>query len=311
VSDTEETDWKLVKGKDAVDQSQQTDEIYFARPAGNFKTRATAVRDIMATLTATRSDKYRPDIFNHPERIRKEYVKGDFEATMAGILAVDDDIFRHFDNLVPAGQRALKFFQDCSSEAEDILSMMDEYCEVGPPAGQTEQYDVVSCAQMLVDLVSAIGLNLTERQPLTSDVREEAAKTLTVLLTTVVLDRNVDAYQNTTWPRKVMWKESLQERNLCYALIGSGTRSSSNRQPFVLDVLQYLPEAQRFIEQLETVLDRLSQIGWGPAPKAYRDKLGDIIMKLKGLGEAGPSASSSASGKRGAGPMDRKAKRMK
>ena len=82
----------------------------------------------------------------------------------------------------------------------------------------------------------------------------------------------------------------------------------------MLNVLQDLPEAQRFVDVLEDVLDRgLKTIGWGPAPSSYTDKLSAIIAQLKR--GSGPSSLSSLtpaeSSKRPASSLERKAKRMK
>ena len=114
-----------------------------------------------------------------------------------------------------------------------------------------------------------------------------------------------DAYQNSTWPRRRPHGELSIDRNLYERLIGTTSRTSPAGGNFVIKALQDLPEARHFVEELEELLVMLETIGWGPAPQAYRDKLGALISQLKGSGL------SMSSGKRPAGSLDREVKRMK
>jgi hypothetical protein len=302
-SDTEETRWQLKKDYSASEVGRQT--------RGMIKERMRTVRDIMATLSSQLTDDFRADIFETPDEISMDdpFVLGDLEATLAKILIKDDDIFHQFNVLVPRNARAADYFRKMGLKAQHTLVLLDNYSEVGPASGG--QHDVIWCAQELVDIVDAISHNITERQPLSPASREEAAKALVFILRTVVKDRNHEAYQNSKWHRRPKHGEPSIDRNLYERLIG--TKSRANPGNFVLKTLQDLPEAQRFVSDLEECLRVLKTIGWGPAPSAYTDKLNAIITQLKR--GSGPSTLSSLTAaqtmKRPASSMEGKVKRMK
>ncbi|KAL2072535.1 hypothetical protein VTL71DRAFT_11878 [Oculimacula yallundae] len=294
-SDTEETQWQLQKAYSTLDTSRQTRSMIKERPR--------IVRDILATLSNLDTDSYRPDLFESAVDINTEsaLVKRDLEATVARILMTDDNIFNHFQTLVSRNVRATDYFDKMGIKAQTTLNLLDRYCEIGPSAGQ---HDLIRCAQSLVDIVNSISINVTERQPLSSASRSEAAKALVSIFSTVVRDRNHDAYQNSTWPRRRPHGELSIDRNLYERLIGTTSRANPAGGTFIIKALQDLPEAQQFVEELEEILALLGTIGWGPAPQSYRDKLAGLISQLKG-------GVSMSSGKRPAGSLDRKVKRMK
>ncbi|KAG4430334.1 hypothetical protein IFR05_014187 [Cadophora sp. M221] len=296
-SDTEETQWQLQKAYSTPEAGRQT--------RGVIKERLKTVRDILATFSDIDTDSYRRDLFDSGDDITTEpiFVKRDLEATVAKILILDDSIFHHFQTLVSRNVRATEYFNKMGSKAMATLDLLDRYCEVGPTAGQ---HDLIRSAQTLVDIVNSISINVTERQPLSPASRGEAAKALVSILSTVVRDRNHDAYQNSTWPRRRPHGELSIDRNLYARLIGTTSRTNPAGGNFVIKALQDLPEARHFVEELEEILDMLGTIGWGPAPQAYRDKLGGLITQLRGA-----SGVSISSGKRPAGSLDHKVKRMK
>jgi uncharacterized protein YheU (UPF0270 family) len=296
-SDTEETQWQLKKDYTASDLGRQT--------RGMIRERMKIVRDIMATLSPVLPEEYRGDIFKSPDDITMEgtCVTGDLEATLSRLMILDDDLFHQFKDLVSRDTRATEFFRKMELKAQSSLDLLDKFCEVGPDAGK---HDLIWCAQTLVDIVNSISANVAERQPLSPASREEAAKALVSILGLVVRKRNVDAYQNLTWQRRRPHGEAQIDRNLYQRLIGSTSRSNPAGEDFVIKALQDLPEAQRFVDELENILATLETIGWGPAPQNYRDKLIRLIRQLKG--GSGPSASL---GKRPASSMERKVKRMK
>ncbi|RDL34581.1 uncharacterized protein BP5553_07709 [Venustampulla echinocandica] len=304
-ADSEETEWQLLKKKDIPHgQSMWSDPGRQTR--GMIKERMKLIRDMMATLSQKVTDDYRRDIFEDPEdiSIHNAFVPRDLEATLSRLLFLNDDMFHQFNSLMPNNTRASEYFRKLSVKARDTCDSLDKYCEVGPAAGQ---YDLISCAQILVDIVDTIHRNIAERQPLSSESREEAARALVTILRMVVKERNHDVYQNLEWTRRRPHGEPQIDRNLYLRLIGSTARANPAGGSFVLKALQDLPEAQRFVEDLEDTLAILETIGWGPAPQAYRDKLAGIITQLKDK----PSPGNSTSGKRPATSMDRKAKRMK
>ncbi|KAK0119177.1 hypothetical protein ONS95_008034 [Cadophora gregata] len=295
-SDAEETQWQLMKAYSTVQVGRQT--------RGVIKERLKTVRDILATFSEIDTDSYRQDLFKSGDEITLEpvLVRRDLEATVAKILVMDDSIFNHFQTLVSHNTRATEYFIKMGAKAQTTLELLDRYCEIGPSSGQ---HDLISSAQTLVNIVHAIDTNASERQPLSPASRVEAAKALVSILSMVVRERNHDAYQNSTWPRRRPHGELSIDRNLYERLIGTTSRTSPAGGNFVIDALQPLPEARHFVEELEEILAILGTIGWGPAPQAYREKLGALISQLKGSGL------SMSSGKRPAGSLDRKVKRMK
>ncbi|KAF4636101.1 hypothetical protein G7Y89_g1992 [Cudoniella acicularis] len=295
--DSEETIWELKKHRPAIQASRQT--------RGMMRDRMAAVRDIMAALSHVVTEDYRKDIFESPTDFTtgEIYVPADLEATLSRLLILDDDVFRRMNSSVPSNERALGYFRKIIIKAENTCALLDNYLMVGPAAGQ---HDLIWCAQTLSNIVDSIHRNITERQPLSPLSRAAAAKALVTILGMVV-ERNKEVYNDLSWQRRRPHGEPAIDRNLYLRLIGSLSNANPPINPtFALEALQDLPEAKRYVEDLEEILAKLESIGWGPAPLAYRNKLTDIIVQLKGR----PSPSTSG-GKRGASSVDRKVKRMK
>ena len=300
-SEVEETRWQLRKDFQNSRLGRQT--------RGMVKARMEVVRDIMATLSPAITDNYRPDIFDFPDNIMEDsiLVERDLEASLARLLVLDEVFFYKFQSLVSRNLRATEHFRKMSLKAEEAFHLLQEYEARGPVTGQ-EQHDISWCAQTLVDIVDSISNNVTMRQPLSPSSRAEAAKSLVAILKDVVKNHNYDHYQSVTWPRRRPHGEKQIDRNVYERLIRSTSRSNPSGGTFVIKALQDLPEAQRFVDDLEETLGLLEAIGWGPAPQAYRDRLSALITQLKSV--PAPSASST-SGKRRASALEREAKRMK
>jgi hypothetical protein len=298
-SESEEIQWQLKKNFQTSTHSRQTQALLRAR--------INVVRDIMAALSPEITDTYRPDIFNTPDDITDGniLVERDLEATVAKLLVLDDVFFNKFRSLVSPNIRATEYFRKMGLKAEETFLLLEQYVQSGPTEGR--HHDLNWCAQTLVDIVDTISLNVTMRQPLSPSSRAEAAKSLVSILKTVVR-HNYDIYTTVKWPRRRPLGELQIDRNLYERLIGSTSRSNPSGGNFVIKALQDLPEAQRFVDDLEEILGKLEAIGWGPAPQAYRDRFTALIAQLKGVSIPGASSSS---GKRPASGLDRKAKRMK
>jgi hypothetical protein len=299
-SDEEETTWKLKKDYRV--------RAYGLHTRAMIRERLKEIRDILATLSNESSVDYRKDIFESVDDISLEdvLVPHDLEATISRLLVNDDDVFSQFKSLISHNTRALDFFRKMNLKAKHSCHLLDEYVQHGPATGQ---HDLIWCSRQLVDIVNIISVNVTERQPLNSESRKEAAKSLVSILLEVVKNRNTDVYQDDRLPRRRQHGEPHTDRNLYQRLIGSISPQNPVGNTFVIKALQDLPEAQAFIEDLEEILSILETIGWGPAPKPYREKLAALIAQLKR--SPGPSALSLPS-KRPATGGDRKIiKRMK
>jgi hypothetical protein len=298
-SDEEETTWLLKKDYRTSAHGLQTRSMV--------RERLREIRDILATLSPESSVDYRKDIFESVDDITMEdiLVLHDLAATVSRLLLHDDDVFYQFKSLVPHNTRASDYFRKMDLKAQTACQLLDDYVLNGPATGQ---HDLIWCSQELVDIVNSISTNVTERQPLNPSSREAAAKSLVSILMEVVKNRNTDVYQDDRVPRRRQHGEPHTDRNLYERLIGSTSPQNPAGNAFVIKALQDLPEARLFIEDLEEILSILETIGWGPAPKAYREKLAALISQLKG----GAGLSTSAPGKRPGSGMERKViKRMK
>ena len=308
----EDLDWELREGSESEEIRWQLGKDFQTSTLGRqtrsmIRARTKVVRDIMAALSSEITNSYRPDIFDSADDITNGniLVERDLEATLARLLILDDGFFHKFRSLVSRNVRATEYFRKMGLKAEEAFLLLEQYVQSGPTEGQ--HHDLNWCAQALVDIVNTISSNVTMRQPLSSSSREEAAKSLVAILKTVVR-HNYDIYQSVTWPRRRPHGELQIERNLYERLIGSTSQSNPSGGNFVIKALQDLPEAQRFVDDLEEILGKLEAIGWGPAPQAYRDRFTTLIAQLKGVSV---SAVSTSSGKRSASGLDRKVKRMK
>lgn len=300
-SDEEETVWQLKKDHRASTPGLQTRLM--------IRERLKEIRDILATLSQESPLDYRRDIFESTSDITAEdvLVLHDLGATVSRLLVHDDNAFYQFRSLVPHNTRAVDYFRKMESKAKSTCQMLDDYVQEGPVAGQ---HDLIWCSQELVNIVNSISTNVTERQPLNSSSRKEAAKSLVSILMEVVKNRNKDVYQDDRLPRRRQHGEPHTDRNLYQRLIGSTSPQNPPGSAFIVKALQDLPEARLFVEDLEEILSILETIGWGPAPRAYREKLAALIAQLKG--GPGPSASTAGPAKRPASGSDRKViKRMK
>lgn len=302
-SDSEDTTWRLKKDHLKSSMGRQTRSM--------LKERMREVRMLMATLSPTVPEEYRTDIFASSEEFGSGnmVVPHDLEATISRMLALDDEFYYQFKSLISRNDMATDYFRKMHAKAQNTCQLLDQYIQTGPAAGN---HDVLWCGNMLVSIVNKISSYATDRAPLSRSSREEAAKTLVSILREVVMNRNRDAYQAITWPRRPTLGEKQKDRNLYQLLIGSASRAGPADGSFVIKALQDLADAaERCIEDLEQILETIGSGGWG-APLAYVEKLRGIIAQLKRLRASGRAAGpSSTSAKRPAGREDRKVKRMK
>ncbi|PSS23098.1 hypothetical protein M430DRAFT_33684 [Amorphotheca resinae ATCC 22711] len=297
--ESEESKWELKKKLSPSQLGRQTRRL--------LRERRNTVRDIMATLSLERTEDYRKDIFESPDDITIADIAmpGDLGGTFSKWFLYDDDAFFRFKPIVSHNKRASAYFRSMDLKAHATCELMDRYAQMGPAPGEIH-HDVIWCAQTLADLVNSIGQNIIGRQPLSQSAREEASRALVSILREVV-NRNKDVYQDDRLPRRRPHGEPQTNRNLYQRLIGSTSPANPAGPMFVIKELQGLFEAQPFVEDLEEILSKLRTIGWGPAPQAYREKLGTIIAQLKGeSGSASPSAE-----KRPASSVNRRTKRVK
>lgn len=305
-----ENEYQLVKKNDTNSSSSDSVVHPPSRVTRGMRgQRLAAIRDIMATLSHHEvQDTYRPDIFDDNGRGVSDYsvAPQDLEKTLARIIFHNDRIFRQFDSFVPDNVRAEEYFQKMVYKAQSYCDILGHYAIHGPDStGKT--HDVIWCGNALAEAVESIHKNIGARGQLSSDSREVAAKALIDILK-IVISKNTEVYpQVMNWPRRRPHGELQIDRNLYMRLIGKESPHNPAQGTFVLKALQELPEAVRFVEDLEEILVLLTNEYAYKAPTAYTNKLREIIARLKGTNSPGESSS----GKRPASSMDRRAKRMK
>ena len=295
--------WQLTKAKNHIHRGSQT--------RASIQKRIGEIRDILATLSDLFLDDYPSIVFDNLDDLTEDsiYVKNDLYATLSRLLILDESLLDRFNRIVPPNVRASDYFYKIERKAKEACRQLDVYVEAGPAPSSTIQHDVPWCAQELVDIVKSIGANIVLRQPLNPSSRRAAAQALVSILTEVVIRRNTDVYQNNRFPRRRPHAEAMKDQNIYVRLIGEPSPHNPPGNFFVLEHLENLPEARFFIGELEDVHRHLSGIGWGPAPRDYRDRLSGLIANLEG-NTSGLSSSSST--KRPGSSHDRKGnKRMK
>ncbi|KAG9236002.1 hypothetical protein BJ875DRAFT_249652 [Amylocarpus encephaloides] len=298
--DSEETEYHLSrKGASAGSHRLRQDPSRQTRAM--IRDRVDAVCDMLATLSPDKfAHEFRRRIFGVSDNITINNVLAprDLETTLARILVLNDNMFQQFQTFVPDDARASEYFRKMAEKAQYTCLLLDKYCEFGPDPSGTH-HDLIWCAQTLVDIVGEIHQNITERQPLSSASREEAARALIDILRTVV-KRNREVYLNLTWPRRRKHGEPQVDRNLYMRLIGVDNKDNPARGTFVVNALQDLPEAQRYVEDLEEISARLDEIAW-KAPQPYKIKLHAVISQLK---KDRPPTAATSSGKRAASSLE-------
>ncbi|TVY20887.1 hypothetical protein LARI1_G001300 [Lachnellula arida] len=313
-----ETEWQLWKRTTSpFERYQQTTRM--------LADRVNIVRDIMDTPAPihTTNDP-RTNTLQNPETINAHnfLVPGDLEATIFRLLALDEYIFHQFQLRIPSSVQALDYyFLQMKRKAQETWELLDEYSADGPVYGH--HYDVIWCAQVLVNIVEAIHKHIRDNQPLPPASRENAAHALVSILQLVV-DKNFEVYEHANWTRRRPAHEPGRARNLYLMLIGEVSPENPAGGTFVLRALEDVSDTRRSVRQLEAISIKIAGIGWS-APEPYRKRLNQIIARMRGgagpgFGAGpppgpppGPGPESGPSSKRPAarGPSNRNVKRMK
>jgi hypothetical protein len=301
--------WRLQKdGRTSVSQFQteNTDPT-------NVQNRCKHIREMLSVLSTELVENYRPDIFNNIDSIMSKdiLVPADLEATLSRLLLKNDLLFFQFEALIPPNLREADVFRKLEAKARQACCLLDEYIQ-RKPSTNSKQYDLAWCAAELVNIVSQIDNRLNEHRFLFPSTRQEAAKALVSIMYEVVMNRNTDIYQNSYVSARPRYNQLLTDRNLYLRLIGSPSPQNPPGNAFVLTVLQHLPEACMFVENLERIWLALDSVGWAsktPYVVAYRKKLADLIAGFKD--DHSNRSRTLAPGKRSAETFEQKIKRMK
>jgi len=298
-------------------------------PTARFQThdmlweRKELIRDILATFFLDHlTNEFRPDIFDEGGEnlinavAQNLLVPQDLVRTLSGVLMLDDDCFRRFEDLVPKDVRDLEYFHKMEFKAEKAVEMLEQYERTGfkdawvatGPAQEAFEHDVPWCAQTLVDIVDSINAFVRNRQHgLSQSSLVEAAWALVKILHLVV-GKNFELYINSSWPRVRPFGERTIDRNLFQCLLGPTSDSGPAKGNFVISALENLPDAANTVRasssELEAIADKLPRPGYD-TPRAYVERLGRFIERLTGNFRARTSSEMSA------GPSSGKRRRMK
>jgi len=269
--------------------------------------RIQTAREILATLSETPVDRYRPDLTGESDgkRVVKE---GDLEGTIFRMLLRNDSMIAYFlasmRNHEPLNPR-FRHFRD---RADTAVNAFDKYVNASDPERATLSKDPQWCYTTLKDVCEQVkSVIIYSDRELDDHDRRAAANTLVYILGQVVCrneehrathDGGSNQSHNRGQPGLV------RTFSLCRALIIEPNHN------FILDVLDEFP--LEFIGHLLPELIRIEQMARNTnIPWTYVKKLGDIISNLDGSGSRSGTEPVESSRKRTSLDSDRYPKRVK
>lgn len=262
--------------------------------------KAEEIKEIMAALSPSIADEYRPDIFDHLAVIQSfetALAQQDLPALVAMSMMVNQDMFHHFRAIVSPSYCAADFFKKMGQKADDSLALMTEYLQSGSAVVTNETPDIPWCARTLINIVSVIRDKIL-RSTLSKPAKAEAGNTLVHILDEVV-NRNINAYSGAIWDRTPQRKLPDRDNNLFHRLIVAPTRSAD--PPFIIHELNYLIDStQHLVDHMEAIGEQMPK---GGAPSTYTAKFRELLSRMK--------RDQSSGSKRPGGEMSRDPKRAK
>lgn len=244
-----------------------------SRLNGRSMSRTDEVRDIISAFShTTLPEEFEPhqaanmDLERTPEVC---VVQGEFEATMFRLAVIDENVYRAMNRTMPAGARAIIFFNKIMARCDSLLTEFDEYCQNGP-IRDGRALEIPLVVKKLEVNLALIQKNIFVRSGEGIDDATEAV----VKVLGNIANRNYDAFENNAWGRRTPRGETANDRNLFAQLI-------CNDRSFALDCLKTLPG--RILRQgaLDAVFTKLQNNGASPA---YLHRFGAL---MRGSGSAG------------------------
>ncbi|GAW18226.1 hypothetical protein ANO14919_077000 [Xylariales sp. No.14919] len=269
--------------------------------------RIQTAREILATLSGNSVETYRPDLTG--ENVGKRVVKeGDLEETIFRMLLQNDSLFSYFLASMRDREPLNPRFRRFRDRADAALDAFDKYVK----ASDLERVELSKnpqwCYKTFKDILEQIrSIILYSERELDDFDRRAAANTLVYILDQIV-GRNEDhdavRLNDDDGSCTEDQLKNTRKINLCNELI---VESSHN---FILDILDKLP--LEVVNHLMPDLSRIERtIANTNAPQSYRNKLGDIIARLRGVSSRSGSEPAESSRKRASQDDDRYAKRVK
>lgn len=247
--------------------------------------RVQEVREMLASLTDTPVDTYRPDLFDNPREGRRVVKRNDLECTIFRMLCQNNEFFHYFLSSMRTDELVHNPFRRLQQRAEFVLAQFDAYAR-NPTAysSLTHPCDVEWCATHLCLVAQHVRSTITSHASKPWEYRE-AACTLVMVLCAAV-DRHQDL---------------PPERSLYHKLIYDINYS------FVIDILDENippPAIKPLVSSIEDVLGSMHRLG---APDRCKAKLEALCGRAREARNPVPSSGT----KRHGGSDDRKAKRMR
>ncbi|TGJ85059.1 hypothetical protein E0Z10_g3695 [Xylaria hypoxylon] len=269
--------------------------------------RIQAAREILATLSGNFVENYRPDLTG--ENVGKRVVKeGDLEETIFRMLLQNDSLLSYFLASMRDHERLNPRFRRFRDRADTALDAFDNYIK----ASDLERVELSKnpqwCYKTFKDISEQIKsiINYSERE-LDDFDRRAAASTLVYILDQIVNrneDHDVIRNRDDGGSYSEGQLKDTRKINLCNELV---VESSHN---FILDILDELPS--EFVDHLLPDLSRIERtVANINAPRSYRNKLRNIIARLRGVSSRSGSEPAESSRKRTSQDTDRNPKRVK
>lgn len=275
---------------DSDSDDSATEESY---ASSNSEARKETVRDMLSVFDpkALPSEYGRDFADDGPATACGEelFAHRNLAATVYRLAIRDETFYRRLRRVVSRDICASSYFVKQGSRANDVMSKLDRYAEVGPPeTPQSRNVDVRECARTLRLIVHQICVgrdSRASRESLGAAVISKVAEILVDVLYEVVCKRNRNIYENSTWTQGAEGHE--RDRNLYTYLIGNPPRLDLSAPPgmrddFIIDRLGEFPvnEWSHLVDRLVTIADCIREnCANEPASVAYATKLRQIIRR--------------------------------
>ncbi|KAI0394003.1 hypothetical protein F5Y17DRAFT_466509 [Xylariaceae sp. FL0594] len=274
--------------------------------------RVQTAREILATLSETPVEQYRPDLTgeNDGRRVVKE---GDLEGTIFRMLLRNDSILSYFLASMRDHEPLNPRFRHFRDRTDTAVNAFDLYVNASDSERGALSKDPHWCYKTIKDVCEQIkSVILYYDRGLDDHDRRAAANTLVYILGQVV-SRNAEHLANRRGDSP--WSSSQSGRsktfNLCRLLVESNST-------FILDILDQAP-LKEFLHPLVPELGRIEEAARRQAAgnsnipwlSAYVEKLGDIVSRQDRPCSRSSTGAAESSRKRMSEEIDRYAKRVR
>lgn len=243
------------------------------------------------------------EIATAPATLRELVNRESLPATMYGLARHDKILHSRLRNAVDKNSCALDFLEKITGRIKSGLRDLDRYILLGP---STDPAIISKCATLFRRCVREVHEYIDIRAPLSESTMRKAAEVVVNLLCTVC-ERNVDIYNEITWPRTARVPADDAAHNLYTNLINrlppdlseDEAENDSDERFFLLGCLaRFAPnDWQHLLGRLEGALDQLVEYG---APEEYIARLQAIIYPEEQTRTAGkrPASGDDSEGQR-------------